>query len=194
MEQQKFLAGQTGLSLHKTSQAKAKKHLSFPPLASILSSYRICSFPLTSPSDGYISSVNAMVQMIASHEVRVYTILADVNGESALLSMWWIVAKQSTRLSAPTDLLSATWKGRTEKQTSATCSLLCVHYTYSFQVEMQNQPVHFLLSGYICCTFYIHIQVSTSLYFCLYEQWTLLFGLLQSESQWCSLLPKEYGF
>lgn len=67
MEQQKLLAGQTGLSLHKTSQAKAKQHLCFPPLSSILSSYSIGSFPLPSPSDGYISSVDAMVQRIASH-------------------------------------------------------------------------------------------------------------------------------
>lgn len=143
MEQQEILAAPTGLSpgLHRPKQSNTSLYLpnlSFLTLKPLPSSCSCCSFLLFSLSGRCISISNAEERRIDWCSRAVYTILADImDGERVLPSVWWISVR--TKPWALMDLLSVTREGRTENQTSVTCTLPCAHHTPVHQSPQKNQ-------------------------------------------------------
>lgn len=69
---------------------------------------------------------------------------------------------QRTKLWVLMDLLSVTWEGRTEEQTSVTCTVPCVHHTLIAKISQQNQSVSRLLSKtilYFLHPFYSYLTI-----------------------------------
>lgn len=148
-------SGRPNRNVPGTSQAKAKQHLSFPPLASSSFILQHLRFPI-SLSGRHISSLNEMERRIDSYGTGVYTMLADIiNWERALPSMWWISARAQN---CQPQWMSCQPRGRAGWRNKPLSPAVCLVFTtlLVFTAKITQSVGCSQRLIYISCTLYIH--------------------------------------